>query len=440
MRVAALAALMLLVGVSSAEANAPVVRLVDFEDHPITPATANRILDAIDDAEEQGNDIVLIQMDTPGGLVSTTADLIKRILGSEVPVVIWVGPSGSHAASAGFFLLLSADVAAMAPGTRTGAASTVYGSGTESKDGDVMLEKVNKDHAALLRSIIQRRARSQEAVEAAEKAVFSADAFSETEALDIGLIDFVAGNLDEVLEILDGREVMRFDGSTVVLNTAGARFVSSEIGFRQKLFEFLADPIVAYVLLLLGMLGVYIEMSNPGLVFPAVVGALCLILGAFAMQFLPVSTIGALLIVLAIVMFILEIKVTSFGMLTVGGALCLIIGSLMLFEGPIPALRLPPSLVLPIAITFVALVAIAMRFVVAAQRARVATGVEGLAGEIGTVTQDLDGDGKVFVHGEIWDARSGDGPLPVGTRVRVVKAEDLRLTVEKVENDQPEGS
>ncbi|MDX1389228.1 MAG: nodulation protein NfeD [Acidobacteriota bacterium] len=436
MRVVALAAVMLLAGVSSIEANAPVVRLVDFENRPITPATAKRILNAIDDAEEQGNDLILIQLDTPGGLVSTMTDIVKRILASEVPVVVWVGPSGSHAASAGFFVLLSADVATMAPGTRTGAASTVYGSGGESKEGDVMLEKINKDHAALLRSIITRRAGSQEAVDAAEKAVFSAEAFSETEALDLGLIDFVAGDLDEVLEGLDGREITRFDGTTVVVQTAGARFVSSEIDFRQKLFEFLADPIVAYVLLMLGMLGIYIEMSNPGLVFPAVVGALCLILGAFAMQFLPVSTIGALLIVLAIVMFILEIKVTSFGMLTVGGGLCLVIGSLMLFDGPIPALRLPPSLVIPIAVVFVGVVAVAMRFVIAAQRARVATGVEGLVGEVGTVTRD----GMVFVHGELWEATTQNGPLPVGTRVRVLKAEGLRLTVERVADDRPEGN
>jgi membrane-bound serine protease (ClpP class) len=434
MRVAALAVLLTLAG-PAVHASQPVVRVVDFEGLPITPATANRIFDAIDDAAEQGNEFVLIKLDTPGGLVSTTEKIVKRILASEVPVVVWVGPAGSHAASAGFFVLLSADVATMAPGTRTGAASTVY-SGQESKEGDVLLEKMNKDAAALLRSIVSRRAGTPEAVEAAEQAVFSADAFSETEALELGLIDLVVGNVEDLMTELHELEVTRFDGTKVVLNSENARFVTSEIDVRQKIFEFLADPIVAYVLLMLGMAGLYVEMSHPGLIFPAVIGALCLILGAFAMQFLPVSTVGVLLILLALVMFILEIKVTSFGMLTVGASLCLIIGSLMLFEGPIPELRVPPALVLPTAILFTALVVVVMRFVIAAQRARVATGVEGLVGEIGTVSAD----GKVFVHGEIWDARGTDGSLEPGSRVRVIKAKDLELDVERVDDDRPEGS
>lgn len=428
-------AVAMVVGLSGVHAGESVIRLVEFDDVAVTSATANRIIRAIDDADERGDDLVLIELDTPGGLVAAMEDIVKRMLSAKTPIVVWVGPSGAKAASAGFFILVAADLAAMAPGTRCGAASVVYGAG-KSEEGDVSLKKANKDLAALIRSIAEHRGRN---VEVVEKAVFAADAWTDAVALEEGIVDVVARNREDLLEQIHSMEIQRFDGTTVTLQTADPEFVVSESNFRHKVFEFLANPAVAYLLLMIGIGGLYVEMSHPGLVFPAVIGILCLILFAFTAQVLPISTIGVLLMLLAIVMFILEIKVTSFGMLTLGGAVCLVIGSMMLFEGPIPELRVPVWLYLPTALALTAVCALALQLAIRAQRARVATGVEGLAGEFGTVTEELSPHGKVFVHGELWDATSAGGTVTKGSRVRVVKAEELRLTVEPADNQRPGG-
>ena len=406
---------------------------MEFETN-VNPITAKRIVKAIDDAEAEGDDLVLIQLDTPGGLVASMETIVKRMLASKVPTVVWVGPAGAKAASAGFFILIAADVATMAPGTRTGAASTVFGTGKSTED-NLLLKKLNEDHAALLRSMAERRGRNPEA---SEQTVFSAKAYEESVALSEGLIDFVAQDIDELLELLDGREIQRFDGTTVTLHTAGARFVTSEFSWRHEIMEVLGNPTVAYLLLMVGLLGLYAEFSHPGLVLPGVFGALCLLLFAFTAQALPVSAIGVLLILLAIVMFILEIKVTSFGMLTVGGIISLITGSLILIEGPIPELRVPPSVVLPGSIVVAALCVVALRLALRAQLARVGTGVEGLTSEIGTVAEVLSPQGKVFVHGELWNAASAAGTIPQGARVRVVRVDNMLLTVEPAD-DQPTG-
>lgn len=409
---------------------------MDFEGRNVVPGSADRILAALDDADREGDELVVIQLDTPGGLVTTMDDIVKRMLAAKTPIAVWVGPKGARAGSAGFFILIAADVAAMAPMTRAGAASTVFGIGQKSEDGDVLLRKANQDAAALARSIAEHRGRN---VEACEKAVLSADAYTDRVALERGIIDLVAEDRDDLLRKLDGREVRRVDGSTTVLRTAGARFVETQVGLQHRVLEVIASPLVAYLLLLLGLAGLYVEFTHPGLVFPGVVGALCLLLFALAAQALPVSTIGVLLILLAIVMFVLEIKVVSYGMLTVGGVLCLVIGSLMLFQGPIPELRLPLGIVLPPSLALGLLCAVAVRLAVRAQRSSVETGVEGLRHEVGEVTQDLDPEGKVFVHGEIWNAVSSSGRLQRGTRVRVVKVEDLRILVEPVDAPRPEG-
>jgi membrane-bound serine protease (ClpP class) len=405
----------------------PVVRLVDFEG-PITAISAYRIVKAIDEAEQQGDEFVLIVLDTPGGMVDAMERIVKRMLAAEVPIVVWVGPSGAKAASAGFFLLISADVAAMAPGTRTGAASTVYGMGQESKDDDVLLRKSNEDLAALIRSIADRRGRD---VEASEKAVFEAKAYEEQVALEKGLADLIASSRDDLLEQLDGREVRRFDGSTTVLHTEGAVFAVTEFSLKHEFMELLSAPALALFLLFAGLLGIYVEFTHPGVVFPGVVGALCLLLFALSAQVLPISTIGVLLIVLALVMFVLEIKVTSFGMLTLGGAVALVIGGWMLVEGPIPELRVPPAFLIPLALAVTAVCAFVLRLAVRAQRARVASGREGLCGELATVDQPLAPAGKVFVHGEIWNAVTTAGvEIPRGARVRVVGVDEMTLTVE----------
>lgn len=267
--------------------------------------------------------------------------------------------------------------------------------------------------------------------------MFAAEAYTDTVALNTGIINLVAKDRDDLLRQLDGRDVRRFDGSTVRLTTQGARFEQTEVGARQKVMEFIASPYVAYLLFLLGVGGLYVEMTHPGLVFPGVIGVACLILFAFASQILPVSTIGVLLILLAIVLFVLEIKVTSYGMLTVGGILCLLVGSTMLFKGPIPEMRLPLYVALPPSLALGALCAFAVRLAVRAQRTKVATGVEGLTGEVGDVTRDLEPEGMVFVHGETWNAVSSSGPIPRGARVRVVKVENLRLTVEPTGDAKP---
>jgi membrane-bound serine protease (ClpP class) len=408
-----------------AAAEPPVVRLVEFET-TVNPVTAKRITKSIEEAEAAGDDLVLIRLDTPGGLVSSMETIVKRMLSSEVPVAAWVGPSGAKAASAGFVILISADVAAMAPGTRTGAASTVM-LGGENKEGDVLLKKSNEDMAAFVRSVAQRRGRD---IGASEDAVFAAKAYEETVALEKGLVDLIAGDLGELLEALDSRQVQRFDGSTATLRTAGARLVTTEFSWRHQFMEFLGQPTVAYVLLMLAVLGIYVEFTHPGGILPGLVGALCALLFALASTSLPVSAIGILLILLAIVMFILEIKVVSYGMLTIGGIVSLIIGSLMLIDGPIPELRVPLGLVLPLSIAIAAVCAFVVWLAVRAHREGVDTGREGLVGRIGAVTQGLDPEGKVFVHGEIWDAVSSAGPIPKDAKVRIVRVDEMKLTVE----------
>ena len=406
-------------------AQAPVVRLVEFET-TVNPVTAIRITAAIDAAEAEGDTLVLIRLDTPGGVLTSMETIVKRMLAAKVPVVTWVGPAGAHAASAGFFILIASDVAAMAPGTRTGAASTVFGSG-EGSEGNVLLKKANEDSAALLRSIADRRGRN---IEASEETVFSAKAYEEKVALEFGLIDVVAGDREELLAWLDEREVTLFDGTSVVLQTADATFVESEFGFKHTFMEFLANPTLAYLLLSIGLLGIYIEITHPGVILPGVVGAICLLLFAIAAQALPISSIGMLLILLAALLFLLEIKVASFGMLTLGGLFCLVVGSLLLIDGPIPELRVPFGVVLPTSLVIAALCGLVVRLVLRAHQTRIGTGREGLAGEVGTVTHTLAPEGKVFVHGEIWNAAAVAGTIPEGAEVRVVQVEDSRLTVE----------
>lgn len=437
-RLASLPLLVLLAGLApvTALAETPVVRFVDF-DTTVNPWSAKRILRAIEDAEAAGDDLVLIQLDTPGGLVDSMDDIVQGLLAAEVPVVVWVGPSGAKAASAGFFILMAADVAAMAPGTRTGAASTVI-MGGENKEGDVLLKKGNEDVAALCRSITERRGR---AVELCDKAVMEAKAWEEQVALEEGLIEIVASSRELLLEQLDSREIRRFDGSTVVLRVAGARFVTSQYSWRQRFSELLTHPIVSYLLFMGAMAGLYFEFTNPGAVFPGVVGAICLLLFVLSAQALPVSVVGVLLILMSAVLFILEIKVTSYGLLTVGGVLCLVIGSVILIDGPIPEMRVPYRAVIPGSLTVAAICVGALTLALKAQRVKVATGVEGLAGEVGRVTRDLAPHGQILVHGELWNAESSGGePLPRGARVRVVKVAQMELTVEPISDSASQRS
>ena len=413
---------------------APVVRVVDFDDI-VTPVSADRMIAAIDQADSNGEALVLVRLDTPGGLVASLERIVQRELSAKTPVVVWVGPPGAKAASAGFLILIAADVAAMAPGTHTGAAAVIGSLVGANPDNDVGLKKAASDLAARARTIAEHRGRN---VDACSQAVLSADSYTDQQALRDRVIDVVARDEEELLRLLDGREITRFDGTKVRVATAGARLERLPPKFRDEVLGILANPMVAYLLLLLGLGGLYVELSHPGLVFPAVIGVLCLLLFAFSSQVLPVSAIGILLVLLAIVLFVLELKVVSHGMLTLGGVFCLVIGSLMLFRGPIPEMRLHLPVVLPASLTLAAVCAFAVRLALRAQSTPVSTGMEGLVGAAGEVVQDLGPSGKVFVHGEIWDACSTAGPLPKGARVRVIRVEDMRLTVEPAA-DPPAG-
>ena len=426
MRKALVLAALALLGAAGAAASEPRVRLVDFDDI-VTPVTAERVVSAIAQADRDAEDLVVIRLDTPGGLVASLEKIVQAELRAKTPVVAWVGPAGAKAASAGFLILIAADVAAMAPGTHTGAASVISSLFGANPESDVGLKKASSDVAARARTLAEHRGRN---VGACEKAVLSADAYTDGQALKDTVIDLIASDLDDLLRKLDGREIRRFDGTKIVLKTEGAKILRQESTTREEILGVLANPLVAYLLLLVGLGGLYVELSHPGLVFPAVVGVLCLLLFAFSSQVLPVSAIGILLILLAIVLFVLEVKVVSHGMLTVGGLLCLVIGSLMLFPGPIPELRLHLAVVLPASLTLAAACAIAVRLAVRSQLSPVATGVEGLLGETGTALEDIDPEGKVFVHGEIWGAVSAAGRIGKDARVRVVRVEAMGLTVE----------
>jgi membrane-bound serine protease (ClpP class) len=401
----------------------PSVRLVPFEG-PITGPSSQRIVRAIADADAAGDTLVLLELDTPGGLVDATEDAVKAMLAAKTLIVVWVGPAGARAASGGFLLLMAADVAAMAPGTRTGVASVISLFGPNPED-DVVCKKAQNDVAAGVRSIAEQRGRNGDA---AERAVQEAAAFTEKTALAEGLVDLVVPDRVALLRALDGRTVRRFGGTTLVLRTAGARETTSEVDWMQRALEFLGRPEVAGLLLLLGLGGLYLEFTTPGVVIPGVVGVVALVLFAVSASILPISALAVLLVLTALVLFVLELKIVSHGLLTAAGLAALIAGALLLVE--VPELRLPLGFVLPTTVAVAVLCAVAVRLAVRAQRSPVGTGVEGMRGETGTVMEALAPEGKVFVHGELWNAVAASGPLPAGTRVRVTDVRNLRLTVE----------
>ena len=414
-------------------AASPTVRLVRF-DSDINRATARKVLTAIDAADEAGDALVLIELDTPGGSVDATEPLVKKMLAAKTPIAVWVGPSGARAASGGFYLLIAADIAAMAPGTRTGAAAVVFGMG-KSEEGDVLLKKATNDLAALARSIAEHRGRN---VEACDKAVLSAESFTDAAAVKERIVDLVAKDREDLLRQLDGRKVKRFDGTEAVLALAGAQVVEPVTTATGRMEErvggFLSSPTVVYLLFLIGLAGLYAEFNHPGTWVPGLVGTVALILFAFSAQQLPISALGLLLVVTGLVLFVLELKIASHGALGVAGTIAVIAGSVMLFPGARGDLRPPLLVVLPGSLTLAAFCFIATRIAIKARHVPLATGVEGLRGEIGVVEQPLTPEGTVFVHGEIWKAMAASpGPVPAGARVRVVRVRNLIVDVEPVD-------
>ncbi|TKJ39865.1 serine protease [candidate division LCP-89 bacterium B3_LCP] len=397
-------------------------------DGVIHPASSRFIQRAIDEANDSEAEALLIQLDTPGGLMESMRDIIKSILASDVPVIVYVSPSGSRAGSAGVFITLSAHVAAMAPGTNIGAAHPVsLGMGQEDDTTGVMEEKVLNDAVAFIRSIAEKQGRN---ADWAESAVRESASITETEALELGVIDVIAPSVDSLLVMLDGREVALPLGNRK-LELTGVVLEEISRTWRDQFLEVISDPNIAYVLMMLGMYGLFFELYNPGTVVPGVIGGICLILAFFAFQTLPINVAGLLLIVLAIILFLLEIKVVSYGVLAIGGTISLILGSVMLIESPIPGVEISWGVILPGVIGTVLFFLVAISLSIKAQKRRPTTGLEGMIEETGEVIEKLDPVGKVKVRGEIWNAKSTVGKLPKGSQIRVQKAERNLLIVEE---------
>jgi membrane-bound serine protease (ClpP class) len=390
----------------------------------IQPASLRYLKRGLEVADSSGAAVTIVELNTPGGLLTSLRQMTTEITGARRPVVVYVTPTGAQAASAGFFLLMAADVAAMAPGTNAGAAHPVGGEGAEL--AKTIAEKITNDAAALIRSLATQRGRS---AEWAEKAVRESASYTEREALEKKLIDVVANDRAELLKWLDGRTIKRFDGRTEKLDTSAPEIVVVGPSAGDKLLSVIAHPNVAYLLLLLGLVGIYFELSHPGVILPGVLGGVAILLALFALSVLPVNYVGVLLILLGIGFFVLEVKVASYGLLTVAGLVSFIFGSLMLVRSPFPALRVGLAVVLPTAIAVALVVMFLLARVLRSHRRPPLTGAEGLVGEVGEVSLALDPVGKVFVHGEYWTARARN-VLPAGTRVRVIRIDGKSLEVE----------
>ena len=389
----------------------------------INPVTADYLSSVIERAAGEKARLLVVQLDTPGGLDQAMRDMVQEIIGSPVPVAVYVSPSGARAASAGVLITLAADVAAMAPGTNIGAAHpvSVGGGGMD----NTMARKVENDAAAYARSLAEKKGRNPAW---AESAVRESTSLTEKEALAKGVIDLVAPSLADLLAAVDGRVVEKGDRK-VTLRTKGAAPVPVPMGPRHRILAALADPNIAYILLMIGIYGIFFELSNPGAVFPGVVGGIALLLGFYSLQTLSASYAGFLFILLAIILFILEIKVVSHGMLAVGGIVALFLGSLMLFRhSPDPSLRISWSvLVTMVAVSaafFIAIISLAVR----SQVRRPVTGDEALVGSTAEAAEDFTGKGKVRILGELWDAAC-DAPVRRGDRLTVLRREGMTLVV-----------
>jgi membrane-bound serine protease (ClpP class) len=389
----------------------------------VHPVTAEIVGGAIELAKQRGASLILLRLNTPGGLMDAMRETIEKIVASPIPVVTYVAPGGGRAASAGFFLLEAGDVAAMAPGTNTGAAHPVLMGGQMDA---VMKQKAANDAAASLRSICAKRGRN---AELAEKAVYESRSFTDREALEARLIEIIAVDEHDLLARLDGREITRFDGRKEILHTAGAEIERYEMTLRQRIVHAIADPNIALILLIVGALGIYVEFTSPGLIAPGVAGAILALLGLSALSVLPINWLGASLLLLALLLFVLEAKFTSHGILGGGGALAMVLGAVMLVDSPVPEMRIHWTTAIALALPFSFITVVLLSLAVRARRNKVATGVEGMIGETGVALEPIAPRGKVLVHGEYWDAVSR-AAIERDARVRVTAIDGLTLTVE----------
>ena len=395
-------------------------------DGAINPAATDYIHYGIEQAVKNNSKCLVLLLNTPGGLLESTRIIVSDILQSPVPVVVYVYPPGSRSASAGVFITLAAHIAAMAPGTNIGAAHPVS---LEGQMDSVMIEKVTNDAAAFIRTISEKRNRN---VKWAEDAVRKSISITETEALKQKVIDLIAPNTKELLEEINGREVQTISGSAT-LNTKNAKLIYVDMSFQQKLLSILSDPNIAYILLMLGIYGLLFELYSPGLIFPGVVGVISLLLAFYAMHTLPINYAGLALIIFGIILFILEIKIISHGLLTIGGVISLILGSLMLIktDSGIDVIQISWGVILLFVILTVLFFTFAIGLGIKAQRRKTTTGQEGLINEIGEAITNLEPDGAIKVHGEIWQAESLDGIIPKGGKIIVTGVTNLKLQVKK---------
>jgi membrane-bound serine protease (ClpP class) len=400
-------------------------------DGEVAPILANYIEEGLNDAARRHASLVLITMDTPGGLSDSMTDIIHHILDSPVPVVVYVSPSGARGASAGFLILVSADVAAMAPGTRTGAATPIFLPGWFTMPMDeVLRKKINNDATAFLRSFTEKRGRNPKL---AETAITDARAFTEQEALDGHLIDLIATDQDELLRQINGREITRFNGQKLTLSLTNYSRADFELSARQKFLARIVEPDVFFLLLMVGVLGLYTEFTHPGVIAPGVVGGICALLALYAMHILPVNFTGVLLILLAFALFALEAKFASHGVLLIGGIVSMLLGAMFLIRSPLVPAGVSFGVALAATVPFAFLTVFLMRLVLKSRSWKSATGKEEMIGEEGVVTTALPagGEGMIRVHGELWRAFS-KASAGEGTKVRVLRVEGLKLEVEPV--------
>jgi membrane-bound serine protease (ClpP class) len=408
----------------AANARAAVLQIVVNDMiHPISDEFIGR---AIAEAQRTNAEMLLIELQTPGGLIDSTRSIVEKMMTSRVPVVVYVAPAGSRAASAGFFILEAADVAAMAPGTNTGAAHPVV---LGEKMDPVMKTKLENDAAAFMRTIAAKRARN---VAVAESAVRESKSFTEQEALQQKLIDVIAPDVPSLLRAIDGRTVRRYDGTSTVLRVAGKPVNQYEMTLKERLLSTLMDPNIAFLLFALGGLAIFAELNHPGAVLPGVVGVISILLALFALNLLPTRYASLALLLAAFALFALEAKFATHGVLGIGGIICMIFGGLFLVDGPIPEMRVHFITAAVVSVPIGVIAIFLMTLVLRARRNRVVTGQEGMIGEIGVARTPLGPDGKVFVHGEIWNAVARR-TIDAGTRVRVAGVDGLHLIVEPAE-------
>jgi membrane-bound serine protease (ClpP class) len=414
--------------VASDQAAAPLVMELKL-DGEVEPILATYIDEGLEDAANRHASLVLITMDTPGGLSDSMTDIIHHILDSPVPVVVYVAPNGARGASAGFLILLSADIAAMAPGTRTGAATPVFLPGWFSMPiDDVLRKKINNDATAFLRSFSEKRGRNPQL---AETAITEARAFTDQEALDGHLINLIANDRADLMNRLNGREITRFDGKKQTLSLQNYALNDFKLSARQRFLARIVEPDMFFLLLLVGALGLYTEFTHPGVIAPGVFGGICMLLALYAMHILPVNLAGVMLIALALALFILEAKFTSHGVLLLGGIISMLLGAMFLIRSPLTPGGVSFGVALAATLPFAFLTFFLMRLVLKSRKWKTATGKEELIGEEGVVTIAIaeGGEGMIRVHGELWSAASKI-TIPVGEKVRVLRVDGLKLEVE----------